>query len=121
MGRRFHPFPITPPSLLCGVAGTPPLPLLINESTYVLEHHHDDIESIDIGAFRGCIFTSFRVPNLITVIPDSMLWNCTSMFSVEIPLTVTEIKDYAFRYCHCLRNVALPPDAVLGDDIFNLQ
>ena len=30
---------------------------------------HDGIESIGVGAFARCIFTNFRVPPLITVIP----------------------------------------------------
>jgi hypothetical protein len=29
-----------------------------------------------------------------------------------------EIGNHAFGYCYCLRNVAFPPDAVFGDDIF---
>jgi hypothetical protein len=75
---------------------------------------HDGIDSIGACAFRGCIFTNFRVPPLITVIPNSMLNGCTSLFSVEIPLTITEIEDYAFQLCHCLRNMAFPPNAVFG-------
>ena len=46
-----------------------------------------------------------------------MLNGCTSTFSVEIPLTVTEIKNEAFWCCHCLRNIAFPPNADVGDDI----
>jgi hypothetical protein len=80
---------------------------------------HDGIESIGEWAFRGCIFTNFRIPPLITVIPYSMLRGCTSLFSVEMPKNITEIKDYAFGKCHCLRNVAFPPNAVIGNGIFN--
>ena len=72
---------------------------------------HDDIESIGKWAFAGCIFTNFRVPSRITVIPEYMLSNCESTFSVNMPLTVTEIRRYAFSYCYCLRNVAFPPNA----------
>jgi hypothetical protein len=79
---------------------------------------HDGIESIGRIAFAGCIFTNFRVPPLITVIPKSMLMNCKSMFSLELSKIVTEIEEYALLNCHCLRNVAFPPDAVIGDDIF---
>jgi hypothetical protein len=52
---------------------------------------HDGIESIGAYAFCDCIFTNFRVPFLITVIPKYMLNVCKSTFSVEIPLTVMEI------------------------------
>jgi hypothetical protein len=74
---------------------------------------HDGIESIGMSAFAHCIFTNFRVPPLITVIPDYMLYNCRSMFSLELPYSATEIGNRAFKCCFCLRNVALPPDADL--------
>jgi len=81
-------------------------------------HLHDGIESIGERSFGCCIFTNFRVPLLIKVIPDSMLFNCKSTFSVEIPNNATEIDDFAFSDCFCLRNVAFPPDAVIGYKIF---
>ena len=81
-------------------------------------HLHDGIESIGIGAFGGCIFTNFRIPPLITVIPDSMLCNCSTMFSLELPENIREIGNGAFARCLCLRNVAFPPNTVFGDAIF---
>jgi len=44
---------------------------------------HDGIESIGVEAFCGCIFTNFRIPPLITVIPEYVLHICRSMFSVR--------------------------------------
>jgi hypothetical protein len=79
---------------------------------------HDGIESIGRIAFAHCIFTNFRVPPLLTVIPEYMLYNCNSVFSVELFELINEIGKYAFLYCYCLRNVAFPPDIVFGDDIF---
>jgi hypothetical protein len=79
---------------------------------------HDGIESIGAAAFTQCIFTNFRVPPLITVIPERIVTNCRAMFSLEISGDVTEILDGAFGYCNCLRNVAFPPNAVFGNDIF---
>jgi hypothetical protein len=79
---------------------------------------HDDIESIGEWAFANCIFTNFRVPPLITVIPNYMLRNCRALFSLELPENIMEILDGAFGHCYCLRNVAFPPNAVFGDDIF---
>jgi hypothetical protein len=69
---------------------------------------HDWIESIGEAALANCIFTNFRVPPLITVIPNSMLAGCRSMFSLEISDNTREIKYGAF-----LRNVAIPPNADL--------
>jgi hypothetical protein len=77
---------------------------------------HDDIERIGEWAFASCIFTNFKVPPLITVIPHHMLFNCKSMFSLELPEIITEIKGWTFYRCYCLRNVAIPPNAVIGDD-----
>jgi hypothetical protein len=80
---------------------------------------HDGIESIGKEAFAACNFTNFRVPPLITVISNRMLWNCKSLFSVELFKNISEIKVSAFEYCYCLRNLAFPPNAVIGDDIFS--
>jgi hypothetical protein len=52
---------------------------------------HDGIESSGNCIFAGCIFTNFRVPPLITVIPKRMLSRCKSLFSLEMPKKVTEI------------------------------
>jgi hypothetical protein len=79
---------------------------------------HDGIESIVDDAFAGCIFTNFRVPSLITVIPERMLYWCKSIFSLELPENITEILDGAFGLCYCLRNVAFPPNAVFGYEVF---
>jgi hypothetical protein len=79
---------------------------------------HDDIESIGDGAFKVCVFTNFRVPPLITVIPNMMFQWCRAMFSVEISEDITEIRYHVFYECYCLRNVALPPNVVFGDRIF---
>jgi hypothetical protein len=81
-------------------------------------HLHDDIESIGDGAFSWCIFTNFRVPPLITVIPERMLNWCKSMFSLEIPEDLMGIGYGAFFGCYYLRNVAFPPNAVIGNNIF---
>jgi hypothetical protein len=78
---------------------------------------HDGIESIGRWAFAGCIFTNFRVPPLVTVIPDHMLYNCKALFSLEISDNTREIKDAALA-CRCLRNVAFPANAVFGDNFF---
>jgi hypothetical protein len=82
---------------------------------------HDGIESIGGRAFAACIFTNFRVPPLITVIPESMLSNCRSLFSLELLENVSEIKGWALTCCYCLRNVAFPANAELSNDIFGVQ
>jgi hypothetical protein len=78
---------------------------------------HDGIESIGRHAFAHCIFTNFRVPPLITVLPKYMLRGCMTMFSLELPEHITVVENEAFNYCYCLRNVAFPPDAVFDENI----
>jgi hypothetical protein len=95
----------------------------INESSFnhslrVPIRLHDGIESIGAVAFANCIFTNFRVPPLITVIPEYMLFNCKALFSVELFEYMRDIRTSAFCNCYCLRNVAFPPDVVFGDAIF---
>jgi hypothetical protein len=89
-----------------------------DESLQTTIHLHDGIESIGEAAFARCIFTNFRVPPLIIVIPNHMLYNCRSTFSLELPHKLAEIGKWAFRFCHCLRNVAFPPNVVCGITIF---
>jgi hypothetical protein len=79
---------------------------------------HDGIESIGEYAFALCIFTNFRVPPLITAIPDNLLFNCRTTFSLELSEHISEIGSRAFTHCYCLRNVAFPPNAVINDHIF---
>ena len=81
-------------------------------------HLHDGIESIGGAAFANCIFTNFRVPPLITVIPVYLLSGCKLMFSLELTEDMIEIGSSAFSHCYCLRNVAIPPNAALADDVF---
>jgi hypothetical protein len=40
------------------------------------------------------------------------------MFSLELSQDTTEIGYFSFGSCYCLRNVAIPPNAVFGDAIF---
>jgi hypothetical protein len=84
-------------------------------------HLHDGIESIGTDAFAFCIFTNFRVPPLITVIPEHMLIGCKSMFSLEIPESTRKIGNHAFRESYCLRNVAFHPYADIADYIFFIE
>jgi hypothetical protein len=41
------------------------------------------------------------------------------LISLELSEDVTEIGSGAFSYCYCLRNVAFPPNAVIGNNIFH--
>jgi hypothetical protein len=64
---------------------------------------HDGIESIGDQAFAGCIFTNFRAPSLITLIPSGMLFNCYSLFSMELPEIISEVYEWVFLDCFSLQ------------------
>ena len=76
------------------------------------------IESIGQSAFEDSHHVKFRVPPLITTIPRKMLLECRSMFSIELPEDVTEIEESALHNCISLRNVALHPNSVIGENNF---
>ena len=53
------------------------------------------------------------------MIPEYMLYDCKSIFSLELPENTIEIESGAFASCLSLRNVALPPNIMFfGSDIF---
>ena len=81
---------------------------------------HDGITSIGDYAFVRCICTNFRVPPLITMIPEFMLEGCKSIFSIELPYNVSEIYYNAFYNCYCLRNLAFSPGTVFDNTLFML-
>lgn len=47
-----------------------------------------------------------------------MLSYCKSLFSLEVHDEITESKSEALCDCSSLRNVAIPPNAALADDVF---
>ena len=88
---------------------------------------NDDVDCIEKYAFCCCNMTTFKTPPLIETITEGMLSKCIRMFSVEIYEGVIKVEgpevqidgyNGAFRCCHSLRNVALPPDAEIGHDAF---
>tara|TARA_B110000971_G_scaffold218364_1_gene257002 strand:+ start:297 stop:1400 length:1104 start_codon:yes stop_codon:yes gene_type:complete len=72
-----------------------------------------DIGTVGTFAFEGCTaLTSFDFPSLtgntqnpFTVIPESVLRNCTALTTIDIPYQITEINAAAFRDCTLLSTV----------------
>ena len=59
-------------------------------------------------AFSGCTsLTSVTIPNSVTNIGDGAFSSCTSLTSVNIPNSVTSIYDGAFQYCTSLTSVTI--------------
>ena len=76
------------------------------------------VYSIGHSAFCHNQFTNFRVPPLITTIPDSQFCYCDNVFSVELPESIVSISgEMAFHDCYSLRNIAIP----MGADVIQSE
>ncbi|MDY4584799.1 MAG: leucine-rich repeat protein, partial [Candidatus Onthomorpha sp.] len=63
---------------------------------------------IGYGAFAYCSsLTSVTIPNSVTEIDDYAFYDCSSLTSVTIPNSVTEIDDYAFYDCSSLSSITI--------------
>ena len=70
-----------------------------------------DLNVISIGsrAFEYCSsLTSVEIPASVTEIADCAFEDCSSLTSVGIPASVTEIADFAFSGCSSLTSVEIP-------------
>jgi hypothetical protein len=54
------------------------------------------------------LVTKLEIPNTITEIKDYAFYNCDSLTSVVIPDSVTSIGDYAFENCSSLTSIEIP-------------
>ncbi len=67
-----------------------------------------NVTGID-GAFNGCTsLTSVTIPDSVTNIGNYAFNGCTSLTSVTIPDNVTSIGNSAFEYCTSLTSVTIP-------------
>ncbi|MGM9554591.1 MAG: leucine-rich repeat domain-containing protein [Faecousia sp.] len=62
------------------------------------------------GAFSNCSssLTSVTIPDSMTEISEGAFWSCGSLTSATIPDSVTKIGDNAFCGCTALKNVTIP-------------
>ena len=61
------------------------------------------------NAFRGCSsLTSLNIPSSVTEIGESIFSGCTSLTSINIPSSVTEIGWGAFDACSSLTSLNIP-------------
>ena len=68
----------------------------------------DAIDSLGEYAFLHGGLLTFRIPPLITTIPQGMVEQAKSLFTVELSESVTHLESRAFKECHSLRNLAIP-------------
>jgi len=75
----------------------------------------NNIERIGDHAFYGCTeLLALRIPPLVTTISEGMMGQCGSVFSIELCDATTSIEQEGFRFCHLLRNIAIPQNVWVG-------
>ena len=79
----------------------------------------DGVERIGEYVFQDCRFTQFRSPPLVTTIPRGMLWECSSLFSLEVPINIIQVGSFACDNCCVLRNVDLASNTVVSQNAFS--
>ena len=75
---------------------------------------------IGVYTFSGCSsLTSVNIPSSVTEIRDSTFPGCSSLTSVNIPSSVTKIGKNAFQYCTSLTSINIPSSVTeIGDKAF---
>ena len=76
------------------------------------------IERLGDKAFHSGKLTHFRIPQLITTVPENVVSSSECMVSVDLSENITEIGHYAFSDCYSLRNVAIPTNALVWGTAF---
>lgn len=70
-----------------------------------------DISTIDWMAFAGCTNlkeVDFTEPSTIEVLPFELFVDCSNLTTINIPLSVKEIKPLCFAGCAALTHVVIP-------------
>ena len=81
------------------------------------------VTDIGGGAFRGCGFTEFTVPETVTQLGAAAFKDCEKLRSVRLPEAgLEQIPDECFRNCASLISVNLPDGVTrLGTYAFSGQ
>ena len=78
----------------------------VEEVIIPIKYHSFDVTSISVKAFSGrSSIKSIVIPNSITDIYGDAFFGCTSLKSITIPNSVTHIEDNVFKNCTSLTSI----------------
>ena len=82
---------------------------IVKGGDYYYHNLYTRNDIIDGYAFFGCSsLTSVNIPSSVTEIGDKAFSGCSSLTSINIPSNVTEIGEWAFEGCSSLTNINIP-------------
>ncbi len=68
----------------------------------------DGLISIGIMSFEGSGLTSIDMPDSVTIIKDSSFASCRKLTDVKLSNNLKTIEGYAFQYCESITTIKLP-------------
>ncbi len=80
----------------------------------------DSVTNLTVSSFQNSSVVSVTIPSSITVLPNSLFYECANLASITIPASVTEIQGYAFYMCSSLAYCKFEGNAptVVGENQF---
>jgi len=79
----------------------------------------EGLESIGDYAFRRINASTFRMPPLVTTLPQGMIESSCNLVSFELPNNTNQIDPWVFSSCVSLRNISIPRDTNVGEYAFD--
>lgn len=119
VGEGFDTYATAISNIPSGGGGTPQIRLSENPdlkfgySTFSSVPNYIILDVIPAYCFANCSsLTSVTIPNSVTEIGSCAFENCNNLTSVTIPNSVTYIYDFAFEGCQMLRSISFPDSSV---------
>lgn len=79
----------------------------------------NNVTDIGTGAFKGCEFSYFYIPNKVSAIEDFTFFECKNLTTIVLNNNITSIGMSAFLGCSSLSNIELPSNlSNLGSSAF---